>query len=202
MTKENNVVWHNGYITRQDRFRLNRHSSAVLWFTGLPGSGKSTLAHEVEKKLFERRVRAYVLDGDNVRHGLNADLGFNRDHRRENLRRTVEVSKLFADAGIIVISAFISPFAEDREYARLRLTEVNFFEIYIKCSLTKCMERDPKKHYEKARQGIIKEYTGISAPYEIPINPDLIVDTEALTLARSIEQIVAFIDRQGLILNQ
>jgi len=198
MTKKNNVVWYNGHITREDRFRLNGHLSGVLWFTGLPSSGKSTLAHKVEKKLFEQGIRSYVLDGDNVRHGLNADLGFSRDHRSENLRRTVELSKLFADAGIIVISAFISPCAEDREYARQRLAEFNFYEIYIKCSLSKCMERDPKGHYEMARQGILKDYTGISAPYEIPPNPELIIDTEMQILEESIQQILDFLKRQGL----
>lgn len=199
MTKKNNVVWHNGYITREDRFRLNGHLSGVLWFTGLPSSGKSTLAHKVEKKLFEKGIRSYVLDGDNVRHGLNADLGFSRDHRSENLRRMVELSKLFADAGIIVISAFISPFSIDREYARQRLTEVNFYEIYIKCSLSKCMERDPKGHYDMARKGILKDYTGISAPYEIPSTPELIIDTEILTLEKSIDKIIEFLTQQGLI---
>ena len=202
MKKENHVVWHNGRISRQDRCRLNRHLSGVLWFTGLPGSGKSTLAHELEKELFERGSRAYVLDGDNIRHGLNADLGFNREDRRENLRRVVEVSKLFADAGIIVISALISPFIEDREYARAKLHHDAFYEIYIKCAVEECMQRNSKGHYEKARQGLIKDYTGISAPYEVPPNPDLIIDTQALTLEMSTQKILSFLKRKGFLKQQ
>lgn len=198
MPSDNNLIWHNGLITRTNRARLNRHASAVLWFTGLPGAGKSTLAHAVEKELFKRGVHVYVLDGDNIRHGLNADLGFQRQHRRENLRRVVEVAKLFADAGIIVISAFIAPYAADRECARQRLAEDNFFEIFIKCSLEECMHRDPKGHYARARKGLIQDYTGISAPYEAPENPDLIIDTQLITLERSTQQILDFLERHGL----
>jgi len=166
--KKNNVVWYDGYVKRQHRNRLNKHKSGLVWFTGLSASGKSTIAHCVERELFNLGIRTYVLDGDNVRQGLNVNLGFSREDRRENLRRIVELSKLMVDAGIIVFAAFISPYREDREFVRKRFDSDNFLEIYVKCSVEECERRDPKGQYKKARAGIIKDYTGISAPYEEP----------------------------------
>lgn len=188
--KENHVVWHDGYVTREDRNRLNTHKSGLLWFTGLSASGKSTIAHKVEKYLFEQGVRAYVFDGDNIRHGINSDLGFSREDRRENLRRIVEISKLFVDAGMIVLAAFISPFRQDREYIRKRFEGDNFFEIYVKCSIEECERRDPKGQYKKARAGIIKNYTGISSPYEEPDSPDLVLDTEKISIDEAVQRVV------------
>lgn len=188
--KDNHVVWHDGYVTREDRNRLNCHKSGLLWFTGLSASGKSTIAHKVEKYLFEQGVRAYVFDGDNIRHGINSDLGFSREDRKENLRRIVEISKLFVDAGMIVLAAFISPFRQDREYIRKRFEGDNFFEIYVKCSIEECERRDPKGQYKKARAGIIKNYTGISSPYEEPDSPDLVLDTEKLSIDEAVQRVL------------
>jgi adenylylsulfate kinase len=196
--KQNHLKFYNGYVARIDRHRLNKHRSGVVWFTGLPGSGKSTLAHHLERELFNHGVRAYVLDGDNVRHGLNADLGFTRDDRKENIRRIVEVSKLLVDAGIIVLSAFISPYKEDRALARQAFGQDNFLEIYVKCPLEECEKRDPKGQYRKARRGIIGEYTGITAPYEEPDLPDLVVDTLALNLEEALELILRRLNQAGL----
>lgn len=195
----NHVVWHNGFLTREDRNRLNAHKSGVIWFTGLPGAGKSTIAHLVEKEMFKRGIRAYVLDGDNVRHGLNADLGFDKQHRQENIRRIVEVTKLFVDAGQIVLSAFISPLVENRDYARKRFQGDNFYEIFIKCSLEECIRRDIKGHYRLAQQGIIKDYTGISAPYEEPQAPDLVINTETTDIKASVGILLEFLNRVELI---
>ncbi|MGD1076251.1 MAG: adenylyl-sulfate kinase [Thermodesulfovibrionales bacterium] len=194
----NNIVWHNGFITRDYRNLLNRHKSGLLWLTGLPASGKSTVAHCIEKELMRQNVRAYVLDGDNLRHNLNSDLGFSREDRKENLRRVAEVSKLFVDAGMIVIAAFISPYAEDRAFVRSIVGGQDFFEGYIKCSLEECERRDPKGHYKKARSGIIRNYTGISAPYEEPENPDIVVDTERDNLECSVRTVLDFLDKAGL----
>ncbi|OGW38368.1 MAG: adenylyl-sulfate kinase [Nitrospirae bacterium RBG_13_39_12] len=196
---ENHVVWHNGHINRQDRNRLNNHKSGLVWFTGLPSSGKSTIAHLMEKELFSRSIRSYVLDGDNVRHGLNSNLGFSRDDRKENLRRIVELSKLMVDAGLIVLAAFISPYREDRKYVRGRFDEDNFLEVYVKCPVEECERRDPKGNYKRARAGIIREYTGISAPYEEPENPDLIIDTEKLTLESSIRMVLELLDKKNFV---
>jgi adenylylsulfate kinase len=195
----NNLVWENGHVTKKDRNQLNQHQSAVFWFTGLPGAGKSTLAHRLEKILFRQGIRVYVLDGDNVRHGLNGDLGFDRQSRRENIRRIMEVAKLFADAGMIVLCAFISPYITDRDYVRNCLKGENFFEIYVKCSLDMCIQRDIKGHYEKARLGLIKDYTGVSAPYEVPASPDLTIDTEVSNPEASTQLLLDFILRKGLI---
>ncbi len=197
--KENQVIWHNGYVNRSDRNRLNSHKSGLVWFTGLSASGKSTIAHSVEKELFNRGIRVYVLDGDNVRHGLNANLSFSREDRKENLRRIAELSKLMVDAGILVLAAFISPYREDREYIRKRFEGDNFIEIYVKCSVEECEIRDPKGQYKKARSGIIKNYTGISAPYEEPENPDMVIDTETLTLEQSVKVVIEFINNKRFI---
>lgn len=188
------VVWLDNYVTKQDRNILNKHESGLLWFTGLSAAGKSTIAHYVEKDLFKREIRAYVLDGDNIRHGLNSNLGFSREDRKENLRRIAEVSKLFVDAGIIVLACFISPYRDDRAYIRKRFEGDNFFEIYVKCSIAECMGRDPKGQYDKALKGIIPNYTGISSPYEEPENPDLIIDTEVMDVTTSVQRVLGFLD--------
>ncbi len=177
----NNVYFHRGLVTREDRHRLNGHGSGVLWFTGLSAAGKSTIAHGLEKELHDLGIRSYTLDGDNVRHGLNADLGFSREDRRENLRRIVEVSKLFTDAGIIVICAFITPFEEDRRFIRQRFEGGNYLEVYVKCRIETCEQRDPKGLYRKAREGLIKEYTGISSPFDEPEGAHVTLDTETLS---------------------
>ena len=196
---KNHIRWHIGYVNRQDRNSLNNHKSGLVWFTGLPSSGKSTIAHRVEKELFSRGIRIYVLDGDNVRHGLNSNLGFNREDRRENLRRIVELSKLMVDAGLIVLAAFISPYREDREYVRTRFNGDNFLEIYVRCSVEECERRDPKGNYRKARAGIIMDYTGISAPYEEPENPDFLIDTEELDLESSVHKVLELLDKKNFI---
>ena len=175
--KSKNIFWHEGDITKKDRERLGGHRGTCLWFTGLSGSGKSSIAREVENLLYEQGVRTYVLDGDNIRHGLNNDLGFSPEDRNENIRRIGEVSKLFVDAGIIVMTAFISPYIKDRDRARNIMEEGTFIEIYVEADLETCEERDPKGLYKKARVGEIKEFTGISAPYESPPKPELIINT-------------------------
>lgn len=195
----NHIKWHHGYVSRYDRNSLNNHKSGLVWFTGLPSSGKSTIAHLLEKELFSRAIRTYVLDGDNVRHGLNSNLGFNREDRRENLRRIVELSKLMMDAGLIVLAAFISPYKEDREYVRNRFHSDNFLEIYVRCSVEECERRDPKGNYKKARAGIIKDYTGISAPYEEPEKPDLLIDTEDVDLESSVHKVLELLDKKNFI---
>ncbi|MCL4501344.1 MAG: adenylyl-sulfate kinase [Deltaproteobacteria bacterium] len=173
---------------------LNQHASGILWFTGLSAAGKSTIAHGVEKRLFNRGIRSYVLDGDNVRHGINADLGFSPEDRTENIRRIVEISKLFIDAGLIVLASFISPSRKDRDFVKSCFSGDNFYEIYIKCSIRECKRRDPKGMYAKARKGIINNYTGITALYEEPEYPDLILDTEKLDIAGAIQAVLNFMD--------
>ena len=198
-TKATNIVWHNYKVIKEDRHRINGHKSCILWITGLSGAGKSTLAVEVEKELYKRQIHSYVLDGDNIRHGLNSDLGFNAKDRQENIRRIGEVSKLLVDAGLFAISAFISPFREDRQKVRDLFNPGEFIEIYVKCGLEECEKRDPKGLYEKARQGIIKDFTGISSPYEAPINPELVVDTEELTIEECVEHVVSYLKCNGYI---
>lgn len=188
-----NIVWHSATVAKEDRQRLNGHQSCVLWFTGLSGAGKSTLANAVEKKLYELGKRTYILDGDNVRHGLNKDLGFSPADRTENIRRIAEVSKLFVDAGLIAVTAFISPFREDREIARNLLAPGEFIEVYVKCSLNECENRDPKGLYAKARKGEIPEFTGISSPYEEPVDPELVIETDQLSLQESVDQIIQYL---------
>lgn len=193
MCKENNVVWHKPGVTREMREKLNGHKSIALWFTGLPSSGKSTIAHAVEKKLYEMGVRTYTFDGDNVRHGLCSDLGFSPEDRAENLRRIAEMIKLFLDAGIVVFAAFVSPYKKDRERVRKIVSEKDFVEIYCRCPVEVCEKRDPKGMYKKARVGEIKNYTGVSAPYEEPENPDLILDTHLLTLEESVNRVLELV---------
>ena len=196
-TKATNVVWHHTKITKEDRRRLNGHKSCVLWFTGLSGAGKSTLANEVERELFERRIRSYVLDGDNIRHGLNKNLAFSPEDRMENIRRIGEVSKLFVDAGLFTLTAFISPYRKDRDTVRAMFEEGEFIEIYVKCAVEVCEDRDPKGLYKKARAGEIKEFTGISAPYEEPDAPEIVIETDKQSLEESVAQVVDYLQENG-----
>jgi adenylylsulfate kinase len=195
-----NVIWHERLVSRRERNLLNKHKSGVVWFTGLSAAGKSTIAHHLEKELFDRGIRAYVLDGDNVRHGINSNLGFSREDRKENLRRIAEISKLYVDAGVFILAAFISPYREDRAYIKEIVGPEDFFEIYVKCSLEVCENRDPKGLYKKARAGIIKNYTGIDAPYEEPLSPDLEIDTEELDVDSSVRKVLTFLDDRKFIL--
>jgi adenylylsulfate kinase len=199
VVSKNHVIWHKVHVTREDRARLNSHGSGLVWLTGLSASGKSTIAHAVEKKLFERGVRTYVLDGDNVRHGINCNLGFSREDRKENLRRIVEVSKLFMDAGILVLAAFISPYRDDRVFVRKSFEGDHFIEVYVRCAIEECEKRDPKGQYAKARAGIIKNYTGISAPYEEPKNPEIVLDTVQMELDQCVDLIIAALSRSGVV---
>jgi len=199
LSKSTNVVWHEQSITKVDRRKQNGHNSFVLWFTGLSGSGKSTLANAIASRLYSENVRNYVLDGDNVRHGLNKDLGFSEEDRTENIRRIGEVSKLFVDAGQVVLTAFISPFQADRKLVRDLLNEKEFIEVYVKCPIDTCEERDPKGLYEKARQGIIKDFTGISSPYEEPENPEIVIETNNSSIEESVELVIQYLKDNDLI---
>ena len=194
-----NIIYHQASVTRQRRNKSNNHRSLVLWFTGLSGSGKSTLAHALEEKLFQKGCRTYVLDGDNVRHGLNFNLDFSKAGRTENIRRISEVSKLMLDSGLIVMTAFISPFSKDREQARNLISRENFIEIYCKASLEICESRDVKGLYKLARAGEIKNYTGIDSPYEIPVSPELVIDTDEQSLEDSVSSILSFLKFNGTI---
>lgn len=185
MVKSQNITWHDSEVTKNERQEKNGHKSVVLWFTGLSGSGKSTISVALEKALFERGVRSYRLDGDNIRHGLNNNLGFSPEDRKENIRRIGEVSKLLSDAGLITLTAFISPYREDRDHVREILEDGEFVEVYTKASVAACEERDPKQLYKKARAGEIKNFTGIDAPYEAPEDPEIIVDTRRKFSRRS-----------------
>jgi adenylylsulfate kinase len=201
--KSTNITWHNGSISRENRERLNGHKGVCLWYTGLSASGKSSIAMKVEEKLFERDMSTFVLDGDNIRHGLNKNLGFSPEDRKENIRRIGEVSKLFVNAGTIVGTAFISPYREDRDSARELFDRGSFVEIYIKASLETCEKRDPKGLYKKAMAGEIKEFTGISAPYEEPLNPELIIDTSKETdIEKNADKVISFLITNGYILSQ
>ena len=196
--KSTNITWHAAEIERKDRENLNGHKAAVLWFTGLSGSGKSTLALEVEKRLFQLGCRTYVLDGDNVRHGLNKNLGFSPEDRAENIRRIGEVANLFQNAGVIAMTAFISPYRDDRDGARKTAGD-SFIEIYVKCGLDVCESRDTKGLYKKARAGEIKEFTGISAPYEEPLSPEIVINTDNETVEQSAEKVVKFLKQRGIV---
>ncbi len=191
--KSTNITWSDGDVNHEARVRRNGHGAAILWFTGLSGSGKSTLAQAVEKALFQRRCQTYILDGDNVRFGLNRDLGFSPEDRTENIRRIGEVAKLMMDAGTICLTAFISPYRSDRHSAREITPEGNFIEVYCKCSLEECERRDPKGLYKKARAGEIPEFTGISAPYEEPETAELVVETDKGSIEECVEQVVAYL---------
>jgi adenylylsulfate kinase len=191
-----NIIWHQTTVTKQERQQKNGHKSTILWFTGLSGAGKSTLANEVERRLHEKGVHTYLLDGDNIRHGINKDLGFSPEDRTENIRRIGEVAKLFVDAGVIVLTAFISPYRADRELARNLVEDGEFIEVYVKCALEECEKRDPKGLYKKAKAGEIPEFTGISAPYEEPENPELIIETDAQSLEACAEQVVEYLEKK------
>ena len=197
--KATNITWHEANVVQADREKLLNQKGCVIWFTGLSGSGKSTLALEVESRLYQRGHLTYVLDGDNVRHGLNKNLGFSPEDREENIRRIGEVAKLFNDAGVIAMTAFISPYRTDRDNARDLLDEGRFVEVFIDCPLEVCEARDTKGLYQKARAGEIKEFTGISAPYEAPVQPELTVNTASLTLDECTERVIAFLESKGLI---
>jgi adenylylsulfate kinase len=197
--KATNIVWHEASVDRAARADKRGHRSAILWFTGLSGSGKSTLANAVNAALFERGLATYVLDGDNVRHGLCKDLGFSDADREENIRRIGEVAKLFLDAGVIVLTAFVSPFRADRDKARDLVEAGDFFEIFCAADLDVCESRDPKGLYAKARSGAIKEFTGISSPYEAPDTPELKIDTGAQELAESVEVVIRALQDKGVI---
>lgn len=194
-----NIVWHNATITKADRHRMNGHKSAILWYTGLSGAGKSTLANKVEEKLFERGIHTYVLDGDNIRMGLNKGLTFAPDDRKENIRRIGEVSKLFVDAGAFVSTAFISPYRADRDMVRALVPEGEFIEVYVAASLEVCEERDTKGLYKKARAGEIKHFTGIDDPYEAPEKPELDINTGTRSLEECAAEVMNYLENHGYI---
>ncbi|MDE0018367.1 adenylyl-sulfate kinase [Candidatus Poribacteria bacterium] len=197
--KATNITWHEATVTAEDREKLLNQKGCVIWFTGLSGSGKSTLANAVEQVLHQQRHHTYVLDGDNVRHGLNKNLGFSPEDREENIRRVGEVAKLFSDAGTIVMTAFISPYCADRDQARALIAEDRFVEVFVDCPLNVCEERDTKGLYKKARAGEIKEFTGISAPYEPPLNPEVTVNTAALSIEECAQAVVETLVKAGLV---
>lgn len=194
-----NTIWHQASVTRARREALNGHRSAILWFTGLSGAGKSTLAHAVEERLHELGCLTFVLDGDNVRHGLCGDLGFSDADRHENIRRVGELAKLMLEAGVITLTAFISPFRAERELARRLVADGDFIEIYCNCSLDVCESRDVKGLYQKARQGQIPHFTGISSPYQPPDHPELIVNTDQAELKACVEQVMRVLTARGVV---
>ena len=195
------VIPHEHEITKEDRRTLNQHGSLILWFTGLPSSGKSTIANELEKKLITLGTRTYILDGDNIRMGLCKDLGFSEEDRGENIRRIGEVSKLFVDAGCIVLSAFVSPYIKDRDGVRELVEDGEFVEVFVDAPLEVCEERDVKGLYKKAREGIIKGFTGIDDPYEAPLNPEITIDTSKLSLDEGVDFILDFLEKRGSLPN-
>lgn len=199
MNKQN-LVRHPSLVSREQRETANGHKAAVVWFTGIPGSGKSTTAHEVERQLFAMGCQAYVLDGDNVRHGLSADLGFSPEHRSEHLRRIGELSKLIYDAGMIVLCAFVSPTRENRNRVRARIPAGAFFEVHCNCPAAVCAERDPKGFYKRAQAGEIKDYTGVSAPYEAPEAAELVLDTAAQGAAECAGQVISLLRSAGILI--
>jgi len=198
--KSFNTFWHQSVIKRGDREKLHKHKSVVLWFTGLSGSGKSTLAHAIEERLYKNGISTYVLDGDNVRHGLCSDLSFTDSDRVENIRRISELAKLLTDAGIITLTAFISPFKVDRDEARKRMPHGDFLEIYCQCPIEICEQRDVKGLYKKARAGEIPFFTGIDSPYEAPVGPELVINTNDVSLEDSVQEVLNLLMRHGVIL--
>ncbi|WEY89630.1 adenylyl-sulfate kinase [Bacillus subtilis] len=199
MTHNPNIIWHPAAISKSDRQSLNGHKSCVLWFTGLSGSGKSVLANAVDEKLYRKGIQSYVLDGDNIRHGLNKDLGFQTGDRIENIRRIGEVAKLFVDSGQMILTAFISPFREDRDMVRALFPKGEFFEIYVKCPLHVCEQRDPKGLYKKARNGEIKHFTGIDSPYEAPLSPVFIIESDQTSISDGADLIINALQNRGII---
>lgn len=194
--KSTNIKWHHGKITKEDRIKLMKQKGVTIWLTGLSGSGKSTIAVELEHALLDNKHQAYILDGDNIRHGLNKNLGFSPEDRSENIRRIGEVAKLFTDANIITVTAFISPYMADRDNARKLQKEDEFIEVYVKCPLDVCEQRDTKGLYKKARLGEVKEFTGISAPYEEPLNPELTIDTSKMSIEESTRTIISYLEKK------
>lgn len=199
MTKATNITWHDATITKEERRAQNGHGSVVLWFTGLSGSGKSTIANAVSHELFRQGINEYVLDGDNVRHGLNKDLGFSESDRNENIRRIGEVAKLFVDSGKIVTTAFISPFRSDRDGVRALFEEGEFVEVFIDCPLEECERRDPKQLYVKARRGEIKDFTGIDSPYEAPVHPEITIRSDQFSVEEAVEQILSYMREKNIL---
>ncbi|HEA68966.1 MAG TPA: adenylyl-sulfate kinase [Desulfobacterales bacterium] len=195
----NNTTWFNGLVTREDREKLHKHKGAVIWFTGLSASGKSTIAHHLEKRLYELGCSTYVFDGDNVRQGLCSDIGFDKKDRAENIRRIGEMSKLFVDAGIIAITAFISPYRKDRGKIKSLFSKEQFFEVFVACPIEVCAKRDPKGNYKKAFQGIIKNYTGVSAPYETPLSPDLVIFSDKTGAIEAADRVVGLLKKGNII---
>ena len=195
--KSTNITWHRGQVSRQERQGLLKQRGATIWLTGLSGSGKSTIAVTAESALLERGHLTYVLDGDNVRHGLNRNLGFSPEDRTENIRRIGEVAKLFTDTGVIVFTSFISPYRADRDAARALFDPGDFIEVHLAATVATCEQRDPKGLYQKARDGEIPEFTGISAPYEAPENPELVLETGSLSIEQSVARIIEYLEKNG-----
>lgn len=196
---EPNLTWHTASVSKEERRKKNDYHSFVLWFTGLSASGKSTVANAVARKLFEKNIGNYVLDGDNIRHGLNKDLGFSESDRTENIRRIGEVAKLFIDQGTIVLTAFISPFRADRKQVRDILEQGEFIEVFVQCPIEECEKRDPKGLYKKARTGEIKQFTGVDSPYEKPTEAELVVETHRHSTEQCAEQIISYLQEHSLI---
>jgi len=194
-----NVTWFDGYLTRDEREALHGHKGAAVWFTGLSASGKSTIAHYLEKMLYARKCSTYSFDGDNVRHGLCRDLGFTPEHRKENIRRIGEMVRLFVDAGVIAITAFISPYRADREVVRKLVGEERFLEVYVQCPVEVCAKRDPKGLYQRAMAGVIKDFTGVSAPYEAPETPNLVLRSDAVTPVEAAEEVIVLLQRTRIL---
>ncbi|MGE7273847.1 adenylyl-sulfate kinase [Brevibacillus panacihumi] len=199
MSIATNVTWHAAAVTKHDRRTKNKHKSCALWFTGLSGSGKSSIANALSSELHQMGVREYVLDGDNIRHGLNRDLGFSDHDRTENIRRIGEVAKLFVDSGAIVTTAFISPFRSDRNQARNLFDEGEFIEVFVDCPLEECERRDPKRLYAKARSGEIKDFTGIHSPYEAPEQPEITIHSQFVTVNEAVEEIVTYLRAKDIL---
>ena len=197
--KGTNVVWHEGHVSREHREKLLKQKGVLVWLTGLSSSGKSTVAYKVEQALVGRGHLAYVLDGDNIRHGLNSNLGFSAEDRTENIRRIGEVGKLFTDSGIVTLASFVSPYAADRAAVRSLMAEGDFIEVFVDTPLEVCEARDPKGLYKKARAGEIPNFTGISAPYEAPTNPELVIKTADSTLGEAADRLLAYLEAQGKI---
>lgn len=197
--KSSDTVWHHATVTRARREQLNGHKSVIVWFTGLSGAGKSTLAHAVEERLHQMSCRTFVFDGDNVRHGLCGDLDFSEEDRRENIRRIGEMSKLFVEAGVVALTAFISPFRADRLKVRNLTAPGDFIEVYCRCPIEVCEQRDVKGMYRRARAGEIRDFTGISSPYEEPENPELAIDTGSMPLDQCVDQVIGYLQGRGVI---
>lgn len=195
--KSKNITWHHGLVSREEREQRNRNRGVILWYTGLSGCGKSTIANAVEKKLFDTGHHTYVLDGDNIRFGLNKNLGFSPEDRTENIRRIGEVAKLFVDAGIIVSTAFISPYRNDRDQVRSIVEDGDMVEIFVKCAIDICEQRDPKGLYKKARAGEIPEFTGISAPYEEPLSPEIVIDSGVHSVEECADLIIDYLQKNN-----